>query len=99
MADPNLDWGTPHLHWIMGKLQCIMGSGNGREFPPFSKATDSPLAQPSWQANASHEGCARVDCEMVYWLTEDKGKAHTFVLGLDQNYRKTSNIRRTNHHI
>ena len=22
MADPNRDWGTPHLYWNLGKLQC-----------------------------------------------------------------------------
>ena len=51
LTDPNIDWGTPHLHWNMGKEQCIMGSPHQWEFPPFSKAADrQSLIQALWQA-------------------------------------------------
>ena len=26
LADSNVDMGTPHLHWVYDKMQCIMGS-------------------------------------------------------------------------
>ena len=59
LAAPNKGWGTPQLHWIMVRMQSIMGSCDRWEFPTFSKATDSPLAQPWRQANACRQGCAK----------------------------------------
>ena len=38
LGDPNIDKGTPHLHWIMGKVQHIMGSRD-RYFPTVSKGS------------------------------------------------------------
>ena len=45
----------PHLHWFLGKLQCIVVSWV--EFPRFS--IDSLLGQPWQQAHACCQGCAR----------------------------------------
>ena len=42
LADPNIDWGTPYLHRIMGKLQCVMGACDRLEFLPFFKSKCLP---------------------------------------------------------
>ena len=46
VADPNIDKGTPHLHRIMGQLQCIMGSRDRWNFHRFSKPLTVPLHNP-----------------------------------------------------
>ena len=44
LADINIDWGATKLHWLMDKLQCIMGSCDRWEFLPFSKGHWQSLA-------------------------------------------------------
>ena len=71
----NIDWGTPHQHWIVDKLRCIIGPYDRREFPwffmffltrnlefvLFSKATNNPLCSPSDRQFCLPviKGCAR----------------------------------------
>ena len=61
LAGLNIHWGRPHLQWILGNLQCIMGSCNMWKFPPFFKG--------HWQYHWHPVRVIEGDCELVYWLT------------------------------
>ena len=48
LADLNIDGETPWLHWILGNLQCVVGSCDWWKFLPCSKAHwQSPCTAPT----------------------------------------------------
>ena len=70
LAGPNIDWGKYNLWWILGKLQCIIGSHVRWKFLPFLKSHwQSPCTALMAGILASKMPALRAvqgDCERVY---------------------------------
>ena len=61
-----VDWETPHFHWILDNLQCIMGSCDRWEFPPFFKSHCQSPGTALTEGKLPAVGDEKGDCERVY---------------------------------
>ena len=62
---PDKDWGNPHQHWIMDKLQCMMGSHCQWNLSHLSKANNNS-SRTALTAGISGFSVEQGDCERVY---------------------------------
>ena len=90
LASLNRNWGIPKVHWILGRLQCTVGSLDWWEFLLFYKghrcklpacteefATDGHLHSPNGRWIACHlELCKETVKQSIWWWVASGWSSH-----------------------